>query len=342
MLGIAKSKYVLAGIGCIAGIAIGYTAGHAGFASSSSVYNSITREGGYQYVNPLLSCDISEDSEYAGFHSLKTKLQETAKPLIASGKAKRISVYFRDMNYGAWTGINTDDAYIPASLMKVPLMIAYLKEFQTNPSLRTSQAFLPTGTNWNAEENIDSANDLVLGQSYSIETLVGALIKSSDNNTNALLGGMVATDTLNDVYEQFGIPSAPNDTAETMSPKVYMRFFRILYNASYLSRTNSQSALKLLSETDFKNGIVAGMPASMSVAHKFGERTVYAKNQNTNAFSVVTRELHDCGIVYYPKSPYGICIMTEGNSFEGLESAIAALSQTAYNAVDKGLLSNKE
>ncbi len=340
--GSSRWAYVFAGVAFIAGIAIGYAGGHFASSQQSYTHDAITREGGYQYVNPLLSCDISENTEYGAFASLESALTAQIQGLIRQGKAKRISVYFRDMNYGAWTGVNADDIYIPASLLKVPLVVAYEREFQADASLRNKEVLLSSTTDNNAEEYIKSANDLPLGRSYSVETLMEALVRGSDNNAASVLNALVATETLNDVYNQFGIPGVSDQNTDIMSPKEYMRLFRILYNASYLPRESSQSVLKLLSETDFNGGIVAGVPAGMPVAHKFGERTIHAVNPTTKQQSVVTQEFHDCGIVYYPHSPYGICIMTEGVSFPDLESVIAALSQTAYSAVDAGLLTHQQ
>jgi hypothetical protein len=65
--------------------------------------------------------------------------------------------------------------------------------------------------------------------------------------------------------------------------------------------------------------------ANIPVAHKFGERTGFAGG---------VKQLHDCGIVYYPKNPYLLCIMTRGTDFTKLESTIAAVSKMVYQEFD--------
>jgi len=45
-------------------------------------------------------------------------------------------------------------------------------------------------------------------------------------------------------------------------------------------------------------------------------------------------QIHDCGIVYYPKNPYILCIMTRGTDFAVQERAIQDLSKFIYNKVD--------
>jgi hypothetical protein len=104
--------------------------------------------------------------------------------------------------------------------------------------------------------------------------------------------------------------------------KDYGMFFRVLFNASYLSKDSSEKALKLLSESTFTKGLVAGIPSGVSISHKFGERVMGD-----------TRQLHDCGIVYLPKQPYLLCIMTRGKDFDQLAGVISEISKKVYDDV---------
>ena len=76
---------------------------------------------------------------------------------------------------------------------------------------------------------------------------------------------------------------------------------------------------KLLSKAEFNEGLVAGVPQNITVAHKFGER-----NFNNQTF-----QLHDCGVIY-AKRPYLLCIMTKGPDFKDLSSAIKQISSKVY------------
>ena len=71
------------------------------------------------------------------------------------------------------------------------------------------------------------------------------------------------------------------------------------------------------------------MPSNIKISHKFGE-VVF-----TNDDSSKSTELHDCGIVYYPKHPYFLCIMTHGDNFDKLESTIKDISGAVYSEVQK-------
>lgn len=105
------------------------------------------------------------------------------------------------------------------------------------------------------------------------------------------------------VFNDLGIP-LPRDIDYALSVKEYASFFRILYNASYLTRENSEMALKLLSESKFRGGLAGKIPSDIVIAHKFGEREMIDENGSS------INQLHDCGIVYYTPYPYLICIMT--------------------------------
>jgi beta-lactamase class A len=100
----------------------------------------------------------------------------------------------------------------------------------------------------------------------------------------------------------------------------YASFFRILYNSTYIDRSASEEVLSMLTEASFQDGLVAGVPAGTTVAHKFGSRqTRDGKDQ-----------LHDCGIVYATGKPYILCIMTQGKDFTKLAAFIKDVSARVY------------
>jgi hypothetical protein len=314
------------------GVAIGYVLPHrAQLAPVKAV-----RVGGYHFVNPLLICDLAEDQSYEGFNSLQHAIESAISTRKKNDDVTRASVYFRDMNYGTWTGVNVDDTYIPASLTKVPLYMAYLKASQTSPAVLEQTYSTPISTDANESESFKPAHPLLPG-SYTVSELLQAMITGSDNNAELVLNEKVSTTIINDVYTTLDLP-AGNENDENMSPKDYMVLFRVLYNATYIGRARSQAALELLSRTEFTQGIVAGVDGH-TVSHKFGERSIYLQ-QPDGSLTLQKRELHDCGIVYYPGTPYGLCIMTEGTDFTRMANAVANISGLVYKSVEAGLLTN--
>ncbi|HEX8923420.1 MAG TPA: serine hydrolase, partial [Patescibacteria group bacterium] len=121
--------------------------------------------------------------------------------------------------------------------------------------------------------------------------------------------------------------AAADPNGDIISVKSYASFFRILFNSSYLDNDMSEKALEILSTSRFKDGLIAGVPNGVAIAHKFGERQYLATGQ---------KQLHDCGIVYPASSrPYLICVMTRGQDFSHMENSIKDISAAIYNEVGR-------
>ncbi len=292
--------------------------------------NSEVRSGGYKFINPLLECNISEDNtELIPF---KNKLQDSINQKLAAGVATKVSIYFRDLNNGPWIGINQDENFAPASLLKVPLMMSYYKEADTNPSILEKKMTYANVPDNDTAQNFKPSRRLEFNKSYTADELIKYMIAYSENNAYALLVMNTDDETFSEAYKDLGfeVPGlrTPDDF---ISVQQYGTFFRILYNASYLSKAYSEKALSLLSQVQFRDGLVAGVPKNIRVAHKFGER-------NSNITGEL--QLHDCGIVYYPKHPYLLCVMTRGIHFSQLASVIKDISKITYEEVDRQIKAN--
>ena len=288
-------------------------------------------QGGFKFVNPLLECEVGGDNvEFKEIRPFKKNLQELIDSLKARGWANFSAVYFRDLNNGPWFGINAKEKFTPASLLKVPLMMAYFKEAETNPKILRDSIRFENLQDSNSSENIRPSSILAPGKIYTVEELIRRTIIYSDNNAYLLLLRHFDQKKLIAIYSDLGVP-VPFDGADEnlMTVKQYATFFRILFNASYLNRAMSIKALELLSKTEFHDGIVAGVPPNVGVVHKFGERTYPGKN--------IEKQMHDCGIVYYPDHPYLICVMTRGDSFEHLDNSIMEISALVFKNVDEQL-----
>lgn len=175
-----------------------------------------------------------------------------------------------------------------------------------------------------------SPSALVAAKSYSIESLIASMITDSDNGATFTLLDHINTDFLNAVYTALGVQNPGDDSANyKISARTYGLFFRVLYNATYLSPTNSERALKLLSQATFADGLVAGVPKGTTIAHKYGNHVL-----STNG-TVTGVELSDCGIVYYPAHPYLLCVMTSSYNEPDASAIIANVSRASYAAVQQ-------
>lgn len=278
------------------------------------------RQGGYALINPLLECNLADQLQTEELKDLEMGLREHITKLKARGLAKDVSVYFRGLNNGPTFGINEKVKFAPASLLKLPVMMAYYRQAERGEVSLASKAAVLVEEDMNTWETFTSENYVKIGESYTHEELIRAMMVSSDNNAMAALMNNISTEEEDQIYEDLGIkvPSVEN-RQDFMTVKEYASFFRILYNASYLSKEYSERALQLLTEVEFRDGLVAGVDPNVKVSHKFGERV-----------QGDILQLHDCGIVYLEKRPYLLCVMTRGDDFSKLTETIKNISSYVY------------
>jgi beta-lactamase class A len=155
------------------------------------------------------------------------------------------------------------------------------------------------------------------------------MIAHSDNASYIQLESMLAetaagVDLRSETFQELGIIDPRDRVEATLSVRGYSSLFSALYNATYLSKDYSEEVLRWMAASEFDDGIRAGVPDEITVAHKFGEKMEGG----------ISRQLHDCGIVYYPGNPYSLCVMTMGDNWADLERVIAWISRTVFDEVD--------
>ena len=293
------------------------------------------REGGYRFVSPLLECDsdreVLRNRELRPFKAkveaiVRGLTQPAAGPdaLSAPSTVRSVAIYFRELNDGLWFSIDEGLTFSPASMRKVPMMIAILKQTERVPGLLDREVVADLGQDHNARQNFKPARPVELGGRYPVGELLSRMIADSDNNAFMLLSRVVEQEELGRVYGLLSMqpPSASGGDDHTVL--TYAAFFRILYNGTYLSKEMSDRALEELTRVAFRPGIVAGVPEGIVVAHKFGERSEDSGE----------KQLHDCGIVYFPRHPYLLCMMTKGTDFADLAAALSAVSREVFQEID--------
>ena len=308
---------LLFGLGIILGLAITPLI----FGGSQKVLSSHqVREGEQSLINPLLECEVATNVN-ENLTPFKGVIQKTVDNLLQRKDASHISVYFRDLNNGPWFGINEKEDFIPASLLKVPIMISFLKRAETEPTILEKKITYEAPRN-PVRPHFSATKSIQIGTTYTVQELLEYMIVYSDNEAKDLLVLAAENGQIEKVFFDLGV-ELESDSLD-INVKNYASFFRILFNSSYLRRDLSQFALKLLSHAEFSKGLRAGVPASFPIAHKFGEKW---RNPNED------KQLHDCGIIYYPGHPYLLCLMTRGDDFDALTHVLTSISRVVFEEV---------
>ncbi len=309
---------VLLGIGVYAGRAT---------APSQFTPQQALRETGYKYIEPLLTCSVNP-SNHTDDLALRSKVLSYIKTLP---KDTDVSVYFQEFRSGGnWMGINENEVYAPASMLKLPTLMAVLKYADSNADFLSKKLYYDGSFNYDDLEYFRPQQAIKPKQYYTVDQLLTYTIVYSDNNAMYLLNSNIDQSSLESIYINMGIqlPEDLDQNPDFMSAKTYSLFLRILFNSTYLSHNSSEKALALMTEADFPQGIEAGIPDSIDVAQKYGEREIATSDGTATA-----RELHDCGIVYVPNNPYVLCVMTRGEDYNSLATTIAGISRIVYGQV---------
>lgn len=284
----------------------------------------------YRLINPVLDFDISEHQGFKELKSLHNKTETLIQQLQNSGKVDEVGFYFLDLSTHHWAGVNNENKFDPASMMKIVILMIYYKQAENDPSL-LSKKFTYTQTVKNSSNMpFVTPSKLEINKSYTIDELNNYMIVDSDNGAMRLLLDNINHNILGQLFSLLNIPNTDTEPGEyKISAQTYSLFYSNLFNSTYLNNLNSEKVLELLSKTTFIGGLSGGLPEDITIAHKYGEYVV-GKNEQISYL-----ELHDCGIVYYPDHPYIICVMTKGKNNQDLHDSIKNISSLVYHEVDR-------
>lgn len=284
----------------------------------------------FEYINKELDCNEKPVVKKAEYVVLSKKIGDYLDSKKQDGSISRLAVYFRDLKAGPTASVNGDEKFAPASLLKIPVAITYFrveeerKDKGLDSVLDKHIAYKGRGTD-GASQFYKPKETLKPETPYSIRDLIFRMLAYSDNDAYQGLRDYLKKlypekDYVLETFGDLGILDPQNGLDQTLSARALASNFRLLYNASYLSKEHSEELLQMLGKSDFAAGLRAGVPEEIAIAHKFGERQLDQNNW----------EIHDCGIVYYSSNPYSICVMAQGKAPIKLSQVIAEISKMFY------------
>lgn len=281
----------------------------------------------FVFINADVVCGKPAVIKKTGYAETQDKITAFIEAERAAGRVKDASVYFRDLENGPVFGINELADFTAASLIKLPLALVYIITAEKEPELLKQKLSFGTSASSFAQA-FPPSKTIEANQPYTVEELLRRMLVYSDNNAYELLGAHLEKSgrdqLVKEIFLEIGLISSGSAYDDNISVRRYASIFRALYNASYVGLELSDKVLGWLSQSEFRAGLSGGVPESVKVAHKFGERL----------FPDGVKQLHDCGIVYYPGNPYLLCVMTRGNNYDELASVIRTISKEVYEEVD--------
>ena len=281
-------------------------------------YN-LTHLNGYKYIQPLISAE--PDCESEKYASLKGGISNFIDNEQKSGLLTSASVYVRDFTRGEWMAISPDEKYDPGSLLKVGVLITFLRMAEANPNLLNTELVYHGDKSFTFPIEHFRSDTVVEGRKYKVKELLRYMITYSDNRATWFLEKNMCSDIFKKVFTDLGMKEPTfTDQHYLLTVREYSTMMKALYYAGYLNIQASEYATALLTESVFKEGLVKELPPSIKVAHKFGE----SGDQNNH-------QLHESGIIYIGNNPYLITVMTQGTDWDELSKVMSHISRMVYD-----------
>jgi beta-lactamase class A len=178
-------------------------------------------------TSPLLECDEA-NFRYIGIRPLEDGVRGYVEQLARDKKIEDISVYFRDLNNGPWFGVNERENFSPASLLKVPIMMAYLRQESVSPgALERRVAVAAVDPQLEERQNFLPVEKLEPGREYTVSELIRRMIEYSDNAAASVLLSNIDGAVLQATFSDLGLV-AP-DVEHTKEDFMTVRRVRLVF-----------------------------------------------------------------------------------------------------------------
>lgn len=230
----------------------------------------------------------------------RTREREKSEEVINAFKEKTrklsgvygLCVVSLDNNYSY--GFNENDVFEPASLNKLPVMMAmYIEAEKGNIDLESKYKL-------NSSDRVEGAGSLYGkpdGYEISYRHLIRLMGKESDNTAFGIARNILGKEKIEGVIDEIGMKETVifGEDQKT-TPYDIGLFFKKLWQGNLIPDNYRDEILAYLTDTIYESWIPEGMPDNVSIAHKFGrERHV----------------VNDAGIVFADK-PFVLVIMSKG------------------------------
>lgn len=281
------------------------------------------RMRGYAHIKPLLYTEHACESP--GYDGIKRLVGEHIEQQKSAGVLTDAGFYLRDFRHSDWTAYHGDHQFEPGSLLKIPLLITYLRMAERDPTVMSRTYTFKPEAYTRQNVRFPPAKRIEAGITYTVPQLLDHAIRYSDNHAVEILLRNVDVPLFHRTYTDVGLRDfTASETSYPLTPKEISVFMKALYNASYLSLEDSELAVSMLMTSTFDVGLQAGLPPGTRIAHKFGE-----------SFNGVDWQLHETAFIYAGSDAYLLTVMTKGPRMEDLPEVLASISRLVHGEMSR-------
>jgi len=216
-----------------------------------------------------------------------------------------------DLETGFSYGVNEDEIFQAASLVKLPVMVAVYVEVEKGNLDLDTEYVLKNSDKVGGSGSLSSETE---GAVFTYRELVSLMGKQSDNTAFGVIKKVLGEQTIEEVINLIGMENISLETNETTLSDIGL-FFEGLHKGDFgLEKESGDAILGSLTDTIYEAWITEGIPNDVRVAHKFG------------------REIHvvnDAGIVF-AKHPFVLVIMSKGVVEGEADEVIPGIARVVY------------
>ncbi len=238
-------------------------------------------------------------------------------------------VYVQDVNGNFGYGVNPDETFFGASVMKIPLMVAVFRkidegEISLEDSVETEPGDWAGGAGWLQWEEP--------GTSHLVQDYLWMMMTQSDNvATNAMLRLVGGPEYVNEVAEDLGASdtflyqkvtserAAVLELDNTTTPRDMATILGKIASGNAASRESCQEMIEIMSQNELQSSIKDGLPEDVEAAKKGGW---------------LYKVYDEAGIVWHEDHPYVIAIFSKHGSedVEEGKALLRGISEAVYKA----------
>jgi len=220
-----------------------------------------------------------------------------------------IEVRFLNSDF-SW-GLNENDQFTAASLIKLPVVAAFyyqvgLGELDLDDVYVLKEADKSPGAG--------SLQNKPVGFKSTLAQLASLAFSQSDNTALNILRTLVSDEIINGLIIQWGMVKTDLEENLTTAEDV-ARFFHLLYQGQIVNEEFKEKMLTDLTGTIFEDQIPAGVPEGIKVAHKVG---------------IEVGVISDAGIIFIPGKPFVLAILSQNTNVSVAKERFPQLVNDLY------------
>ncbi|WAL59427.1 serine hydrolase [Thermocoleostomius sinensis] len=185
-------------------------------------------------------------------------------------------VFVVDLDSGDYFSLNGDQTFAAASMIKVPILVAFFQEVDAGKIRLDEMLTLQEGDLASGSGDMQFAG---VGTQYSaLETAINMIVISDNTATNMLIRRLGGIRVLNQRFQEWGLQQTvlhnllPDlEGTNTLSPKELSNLIARVSEGELVSMKSRDRLLNIMEQTVNNSLLPAGLGDGASIAHKTGD-----------------------------------------------------------------------